>query len=211
MARIETETQLNGPFRRGLVRSDRSLPVAGCVLPCITFRIHLDPVCACFSSTFHHPDVRINEDGYANASLAEYLSHGNEVLPVFDRIPSVIGSDLIQGIRNKCYLCGEYLQNEINKFFFLAIAFYIELRRNDLLYIIHILIPDMSFVRTGMNGHPVCAKLLGIRGCLDDVGIVTSAAVAQRRKLVDIDREFGHGAKLKVLSSRCGSVQSIFR
>jgi hypothetical protein len=93
---------------------------------------------------------------------------------------------LVQFIRYKGDLIGFYFQYEINKPLFAAIALNIELCGYDLLYFPHIMITDVSFVRSRMDGYAIGAEALCVNSGLCDVWVIASTAIAKGCKLVDV-------------------------
>jgi hypothetical protein len=47
-----------------------------------------------------------------------------------------------------------------------------------------------------VDGDAVPAKSLGVDGCFDNIGIISTAAIAERGKFVDVYGKPGHAAKV---------------
>src|SRR5258708_35757094 len=113
------------------------------------------PVVSVFSRSVLHGDDGVYEKGYADAGFFKNADDIHQVVFVTDGIPAMVGRDLVQGIRHQGHLGRGRSQHEIDKFLLLAASFDIKLRNDDLLYVLDILVANMSFVRSGMNGDPI--------------------------------------------------------
>ena len=116
---------------------------------------------------------------------------------MLNSVPSMIARQLPQCIRNQRYLVWPGFQDKVNKFLFSWIAFNIEFSGDDFFDLVYIFVGDMSLIRPGVYGNPICTKTLGIDGRLYHIRIVSATAVAERGKFVDVNAEFCHGAKIR--------------
>src|SRR5450631_1112803 len=114
-----------------------------------------------------------------------------------DGIPAMIRCDLARSVRYKGYLLGFHCEHQVYKLLLLAIAFNIEFCGNDFFYFEYVPVSDMSFVRSRMDCDPISAKTLCVNSCLHYIGIVSTPAVPDGRKLIDVNRKFCHIAKVK--------------
>jgi hypothetical protein len=75
---------------------------------------------------------------------------------------------------------------------FAAIAFYIKLCSDDLFNGPYIVISDMPFIGPGMYRNAIGAKPLGIYSRFYYIRVITTAAIAQRGKFVDVYTKLCH-------------------
>ena len=114
-----------------------------------------------------------------------------------DGIPAVVGGDLVEGVGNEGHLGGFYVQDQVDEFLLLGIAFDIELGGNDLFDGVDIAIADMPFVGPGMDGNAVCAEFLRVYGGFNNIGIIPATAVAEGGEFIDVNGKLGHAAKIE--------------
>ena len=108
----------------------------------------------------------------------------------------MVGRDLVELVGDEGHLSRVNIEYEVDELLFAGIAFDIKFGADNLFDRIDVFVPDMAFIGSWMDGDTVSAKALGINGCLDDIGVVATAAVAERSKFVDVYGEPGHAAKV---------------
>ena len=94
MAGIEAQAQFAGADGGGAVGRDRFLRIGG-IFAGIGFCIQFDAIGAGFCGAFDHGDDGIHEKGDPDAGFLEAADGLNEVVFVTDRVPAVIGGDLV--------------------------------------------------------------------------------------------------------------------
>jgi hypothetical protein len=114
-----------------------------------------------------------------------------------DGIPAMVGGYLPEGVRDQGHLGRAHVQHEVDEFLFLGIPFDIEFGCDDLFDGIDVCVADMAFVRPGVDGDAVGAKGLGVCRRLHYIRVITSAAIAQGRKFVDIYGKLSHRTKVR--------------
>jgi len=113
-----------------------------------------------------------------------------------DCIPALIGGDLARFIRYKGNLVRAGFKNKVNEFLIPAIAFDIKFRYNYFPDLAHIVVTDVSFIRTWMHRYTISTESLSIHCSFQYIRIITSPAVAERGDFINVYGEFDHEANL---------------
>ena len=108
-------------------------------------------------SIFDHLWVGIYEDGHTDVFLLELCHDVSQQFEVHLGVPPVIRSNLSWCVWNQCYLGRAYFFHQIDKAT-LRIALDVELCLQDGFQVSHILISDVTFVRTWMYSDSVCSE-----------------------------------------------------
>lgn len=206
---VETQTQLTCAVGGGTIGGYSTFGI-GRIFPGVRFGVQFDPIGAGFRRAFDHCDDGIDEQRDPDTGILETADGLNEIVFVPDRIPAVVGRDLVERVRDKRHLRGAYIEHEVDEFLLLGIALDIEFGNNDLFNIMDILITDMALVGPWVNGYSVRAEPLRIYRGLDDVGIIAAPAIAERAEFVDVYGEFRHAPKItKRGGTRLGEGQKL--
>ena len=95
----------------------------------------------------------------------------------------MVARQLGVAVGNERYLCRHHLKHEVD-ISVDRVSFDVEFRSDERFYLPHVLIADVSFVRSWMHGYALGAKQLAVNGGLFHVGIVAASGVAQGGYLV---------------------------
>jgi hypothetical protein len=110
---------------------------------------------------------------------------------VRQRIPSGVGGNGIRGIRHQSNLVGYHLKDQIDEFRD-RVSLDIELGLDHFFQIAGILIPDMPFVRPGVDGDSLSAKGLDIADHFHKVGHIPAPGIPKGCNFVHIYAQTHH-------------------
>ena len=98
----------------------------------------------------------------------------------------MVGGQLVRVVRHKRRLCGfDILKKRQELISWIALD--VEFGRYHRFELIDILLANMSFVRTRMDGYTLCSEELTIHSKTLNVRHIATACVAERSHLVDIN------------------------
>ena len=160
----------------------------------ITLGIELHTVGARPCGHLNHLRIGIDENAHADTAALEFLDHILQVILVLDRIPAGIAGQHPVGIGHQRHLRGTDFLHQINKTPNSklripnppGVPLYVELRSNDGLDVVDVLIADMPLVGTGMYGDALSTEALAIDSKLFHIGSVAATCIADGGHLVDI-------------------------
>ena len=185
VARIETQATFPGSLCCPEIRGYGLFPSAAVLLG-IGGGVELHPVGAAFRSSPDHCRVGIDENGCAYAPAVEFRTYFSQKVFVFQRVPSCIGGDGVNCVRNQGYLIRHHFVHYVDEFRYRVafnVHFHVEERPDGP----HVRIPDMPFVRAGMHGDSLGSEVYAVKGRLLNVRHVPAPGIAKGGELVDID------------------------
>lgn len=196
MACIESQSQFCGPYGGCPVWDDGLFPIYMESVG-IGLCVELYTVGASCGGAFYHGYHGVYEEGDADTGRLEFPHYFYEVIFMTDGVPAVVGGDLSQCIGYQGHLIGPDVQHQVYEFLFLRIAFDIELSRDNLFYIVYVLITDVSFIGARVYGDAIGAEQLCINGGFYNIGVIAAPAITEGGEFIYIYGELCHIAKVK--------------
>src|SRR5690606_29969417 len=128
---------------------------------------------------------RIDEDGYPGAIGMKLSNDVFQLVLMADGVPSRVGSKDMRRIRDQGGLRGPYTPDNLPKPI-VRIAFNIEFSSHHIFEPHDIIVPDMSFIRSGVHGNPLGSEFFSVYRYFDHIGIVAATGVPQGSDFVYI-------------------------
>ena len=163
------------------------LGIAGGIRLCIEFHT----VSTTSLGTFHHSRVGIYKDAGTDAGLLEGLADIRQESLVFDGVPAMITRQLVVAVRHQRYLRRHHLQHQFGKRIN-GISLDVKLCSDNRTNVTHVLIADVSLVRSRMHRNALRTKHFHIARHLQYIGVITASGIAQCGDFVDIYTQFRH-------------------
>lgn len=160
----------------------------------VRFSIEFHTVGSRAGSTPYHFRVGIDEDTYSDALFMESVCHLGQEVKVGLCVPTMVTGQLSGCIGHEGDLRRHDETHQVNKLR-RGIAFDVKLRSDPWTKIQDVLPADMPLVGPRMYGNTLSTEALTIQSHADNIGVVSTARIAQRGNLIDIYTQFRHTFK----------------
>ncbi len=165
--------------------------------PGIRLGVKLDPICADRSSDVDLFGDGVHEKAHANAEVLELFDDWFRLPGIPGEIPSMVGGQLVRGIRHEGTLVGPSAGNdlqEVGSRVALDIEFDFWMRTGQPRQIFDVGIPGVTLIGSGVDCDSVNAGPDCPEGHSADVGVVGVTGIPDEGKLVEVDAQFRHGS-----------------